>query len=97
MEETNAVIVFTLLVYLILGVGVGWLLTKFLKFALLLFMLVVLVAYGLYELDIMQLNEFAININMKGYLDPWYYLANIHKLLAFMGGVYLWRAHLRHL
>ena len=83
------------IVWLVGGVAFGWLLTKFAKLALLVFMATVLISYVLYHFDIIQLNTFAIEINMKDKLTPdWGMILKIPYAIAFYIGITIGRRYL---
>lgn len=98
MEENYiAIVAFICLLYFGAGLAMGWLLSKFLKIVLLVFLLVLAVAYSLHHFDIMQLNTFAISIKMRELTDVGYILIRLPYLFSFLLGAYVWRRFLTHL
>lgn len=92
-----AMVVFIALFYFGLGLGFGWLLSKFLKIVILIFLAVAAIAYGLQEADIMQLNQFAISIKMRELTDIGYVIVRLPYLISFLLGAFVWRRYLTHL
>lgn len=98
-QHTLMMLLFYCVIAFALGLAIGWLLSKFLKIVLLVFLVQVVDIAILMHFHIIHLDTFAIGINMQGLMDPTFIdvVWQMPYILSFIAGAYTWRRYLTHL